>query len=194
MPTTQLSNQTFSQFFSNSQYGSQTYSGCETERRIWAPNLFICGLSSNPTSRTPSTNQIIQAISILITSKPTNLALSQFFLLSFCTQSLPFMSFLLLPLFFFSSYFSPQNPPLLVCLPTPYIVFLQWDTNHHYFNNSHAFPLSLESQGIIIPLRILLKLVLDAQQHSVASSPKALTTLGYRLQLGQFFIGSSPSH
>ena len=43
-------------------------------------------------------------------------------------------------------------------------------------------------------LRIRLKLVLEAKQRSVASSPKALTTLGNRLQFNHFFIYFPPPH
>ena len=41
--------------------------------------------------------------------------------------------------------------PLLRCLSPPYIASPKWGTNHYGLTTLHAFPLPLESQGIIIP-------------------------------------------
>ena len=47
--------------------------------------------------------------------------------------------------------------PLLRCLSPSYIISPKWGTNHYGLPTFHAFPLSLESQGIIIPFEDSLK-------------------------------------
>ena len=89
---------------------------------------------------------------------------------------------------------SPKNP-LLLCLPSTFIVFLQWDTNHYGFTNSHAFPLSSESQGIIIPSEDYLETCSRCQIAFGSGFPKGtnnsrLLTIAWSILCQSFTISS----
>ena len=118
------------------------------------PNLFICGLSCNPTGRAPSFNQIVQAASFsrktfliytphpFCRSSPSLFTHTPFTFV--CIPSFPYVY----PIFpMFSLCIFPQcfsNHPL-VRLLIPFIVSHQRGNHPYHFTNSHAFLLSPES-------------------------------------------------
>ena len=171
--------------------GPQTCESWGLGQRIWAPNLFIGGIPNNPTRKLPQTQvgwSFFNYLSLsfnffffwktpfspLIVILPSSPSLS-------LSLSLLFLSILSTPFHRLPSF--PLYSLSLVGFKS--LLFHQFPSNPTVTQNP-------KKQSCF--LRILLKLVLDVKQFSAANSPKALKTLGNRLESNHFIITFPPPY